>query len=139
MVGRESVGLKAQYDAVDAVPEPGRRRPIFENMAQMTTTLAAVDFRANRSEAAVCRGLDRALEWGEKARPPGSALELPLSLEKRLTAADTPERAGPMLIKERARPRRLGRMATQDGVLLRCQYAPPLLVCFLYRERHWSS
>jgi hypothetical protein len=138
MVEPESVGLKAQYDAVYAVPEPGRRRPIFEDVAQMTTTLAAVDFRANHSEAAVRRGLDRALERGEKARPPGSALELSLSFEKRLAAADTPERARPMLIKESARTGRLGRMATQDGVLLRCQYAAPLLVCFLYRERHWN-
>jgi hypothetical protein len=136
MVGQESVGLKAQYDTVNAVPEPGRRRPIFEIMAPMPATLAAVDFRANHSEAAVRRGLDRALERGEKARPPGSALELSLSFEKRLSAADTPERAWPMLIKKRARPGRLGRMATQDGVLLRCQYAPPLLVCFLYWERH---
>jgi hypothetical protein len=108
-------------------------------MAQMTATLAAVDFRANHSEAAVRRGLDRALERGEEARPPGSALELSLSLEERLTATDTPEGARPMFIKERARPGRLGRVATQDGVLLRCQYAPPLLVCFLYRERHWNQ
>jgi hypothetical protein len=107
-------------------------------MAQMTATLAAVDFDANHSEAAVRRGLDRALEWGEKARPPGSALELPLSFEKRLTTADTTEGARPMFIKERARPGRLGRVATQDGVLLRCQYAPPLLVRFLYGERHWN-
>jgi hypothetical protein len=107
-------------------------------MAQMTTTLAAVDFGANHSEAAVRRGLGRALERGEKARPPRSALKLPLSFEKRLTAADTPEGARPVFIKERARSGRLGRVATQDGVLLRCQYAPPLLVCFLYWERHWN-
>jgi hypothetical protein len=107
-------------------------------MAQMTATLAAVDFRPNHSEAAVRRGLDRALERGEKARPPGSALELPLSFEQRLAAADTPERTRPMFGKKRARPGRLGRVATQDGVLLRCQYAPPLLVCFLYWERHWN-
>jgi hypothetical protein len=78
----------------------------------MTATLAAVGFRANHSEAAVRRGSDRAIERGEKARPPGAALELPLSFEERLTAADTSKSAGPMLGKERARSRRLGRMAT---------------------------
>ena len=61
MVGQESVGLKAQYDAVNAVPEPGRGRPIFEDMAQMPATLAAVGFRASHPETAVRRGLDRAL------------------------------------------------------------------------------
>jgi hypothetical protein len=130
----ESAGLKAEYHAINAVPEPRWRRPIFENMAQMPATLAAVDFRANHPETAVRRGFDRAFEWGEKAGPAGSTLELALSLEERLAAADAPERARPMLIKKRARPGRLGRMATQHRVLLRCQYAPPLLICFLNWE-----
>jgi len=89
-------------------------------MAQMTTTLTAVDFRANHPETAVRRGFGRALEWGEKAGPSGAALELALSLKQRLTAADTPERAGSVLGEQRAGSWRLGGMTTQDGILLRC-------------------
>jgi hypothetical protein len=134
----KSAGLEAEYYTINAVPEPGRGRPIFENMAQMTATLAAVGFRANHPKTAVRRGLDRALEWGEKAGPSRAALELALSLEQRLTAADTAESAGPVLAEQCAGSGRLGGMTTQDRILLRCEYSPPLLVCFLYGERHWT-
>jgi hypothetical protein len=95
----KSAGLETEDYAINAVPEPGRGRPIFEDMAQMPATLAAVGFRPNHSETAVRRGLNRALEWGEKAGPSGPALELALSFEERLPAADTAESARPVLVE----------------------------------------
>lgn len=103
-------------------------------MAQMPATLAAVGFRANYPETAVRRGLDRALEWGEKAGPSGPALELALSFEERLPAADTAESARPVLVEQCTGSGRLGGMTTQHRILLRCQDASPLLIGFFYWE-----
>src|SRR5687767_2057396 len=125
---------KAQRHAVYAVPQPRRRRPILEHMTEMATALAAMDFCALHSMAAVGRGSNGALERSEKARPACSALEFPFSLEQRLTTSGATESAGAMFGEQRTRAWRLRSMSPQHRILLRCQRAPPFLVCFLDRE-----
>ena len=127
-------GLKAERDAVDAVPQPGRWWAILENVAEMTSTSVAVDLGARHPEAAVGRGADSALERSKKAGPSGSALEFPLSLEEHLPTSGTSERSRSMLSEERTRPGRLRPVASQHRILLWRQRAAPFLICFLYRE-----
>ena len=70
--------------------------------------------------------VDRARLWVVEARPAGAALELLLRLEQRLPAARAGERAGALLVIERAASRPLGAVLAHDVVLLGRQQLAPL-------------
>src|SRR5688572_19702943 len=97
-------------------------------MAEVSAAAAAVDLGARHAVAPINGCAYRSLERGEKAGPAGTALELAAGGEQRLPAAGTAERAGALLLEQRAGPGRLGAVAAQHGVLLRRQRAAPLLV-----------
>src|SRR5581483_2853171 len=118
--------LKLHGDAVDAVAQPGRRRPILEDVAQVAAAAAAVHLRADHAVAFVDRGLDGARNGIVEGGPAGAALELPLRHEQGLVTARAEERAGPLLVVERAAARRLGAVPSHDRVLLRRQQLAPL-------------
>jgi hypothetical protein len=85
-----------------------RRRAVLEHVAEMAAAAAAMHLGAHYAVAAVGRGLDRSGDWIVEARPSGATLELLLRGKQRLPAAGAGERTGPLLVVERAAPRRLG-------------------------------
>src|SRR5262249_33936689 len=99
----------------------------------MAATAAAVDLRAGHAVAAVGGRADRAFDRREKAGPARAALELAIRDEERLPAARARERPGTMLVQQRARPRALGGVSAQHGVLLGREDLPPLRVRLLDR------
>src|SRR5688572_11369708 len=108
-------------------------------MAEVSAAAAAVDLGARHAVAPINGCAYRSLERGEKAGPAGTALELAAGGEQRLPAAGTAERAGALLLEQRAGPGRLGAVAAQHGVLLRRQRAAPLLVSLFNRIFHHLS
>src|SRR5262249_11566339 len=105
-----------------------RRRTVLENMAEMAAAAAAVHLGAHHAVAAVGRGLDRSANRIVEARPSGAALEFLLRGEQLLPAGDAGKRPGPLLVIERATPRRLGAVSPHDSVLLRREQLAPLRV-----------
>src|SRR6266436_5781145 len=101
---RRLLGLEIHGDAVDAIAQMRRRRPILEHVAEMASAAAAVNLRARHAVAAIGRGFDRARHRIVETRPAGAALELRLRHEQRLAAADADEGAGALLEVERAAP-----------------------------------
>src|SRR6516162_9030193 len=120
--------------AVDAIAQMGRRRAIFENMAEMAAAAAAMHFGAGHPIAAIDRGLDRAGKRMVEARPSGSTFGFRARYEQRLTATGAFERARALLIIECATARPLGAVPAHDIVLLGREQAPPFLVGAGYRE-----
>src|SRR5262245_41854257 len=106
--------LEIHRDAVDAVPQMGRRRAVGEDMAEVAAAAAAMDLGAPHAVAVVERFLDCTGLWVVEARPAGAALELGLRHEQFLPAAGTRKRARALLIIERAASRRLGAMLAHD-------------------------
>jgi hypothetical protein len=127
---RSARRLEAERHPIDTVAEAGRRRPVFEHVAEVSAASAAVDLSARHAVASVDRRANRSLERGEKARPAGAALELAACSEKRLTAADTGECAGALFLQQGARSGRLRPVAAQHRILLRRQRAAPFFVSF---------
>ncbi len=105
--------LEVQGDAVDAVAQAGWRRPVLEDVAEVSTAAAAVHLRAHHPVGAIGGRTDRSLERREEARPAGSAFELAVGDKERLPATGAGERARPMLVEQRARAGVLGRMSAQ--------------------------
>src|SRR5678815_1806008 len=99
---------EGERDPVHAVPEPGRRWPVVEDVPQVPAAPPAVDLRAHRQEAAVLARAHRVRKRRPEARPPGVTLVLGLRREEREAAAGAEERSLSMLLQERARPRALG-------------------------------
>ena len=94
-----------QRHAVDAVAQPGWRRTILEDVAEMAAAAIAVDLDTAHEEAVVGRRPHRAFERRKEARPPCPAFELPVGNKQRIVAGRARERARPMLGEERARIR----------------------------------
>src|SRR5688500_17719563 len=113
--------LEVERHAVDAVAQPGRRRAVGKHVTEVTAALAAVHFGANHEVAVVIGCSDRALDRLEEAGPPGAAFEFPCGDEQLLAAACTGEGARALLLQQRAGAGPLGRMLSQDLVLLRRQ------------------
>src|SRR5687767_11253647 len=97
-------------------------------MSQVTAAPAAVHFCSHHEMAAIDGALDCTVDRREETRPAGAAFELPLRHKQRLPAAGAGERAGPLLVQERTRPRPLGSMLAKHVVLLGRQGATPFLV-----------
>src|SRR3954471_22394678 len=123
-----SLRLEVHGDAVDAVAQVRRRRAVLEHVTEVAAAAAAVHLGADHAVAAVGRGLDRARNRIVEARPAGAALELLLRCEQLLPAAHAGERAGALLVIERAAAGTLGAVAAQDIVLLGGEELAPLLV-----------
>src|SRR6476660_2701347 len=122
----KSFGQKLHGDAIDAIAQAGRRRPVIEDVAQMAAAAAAVHLRTDHAVAFVRRGLHRTGRGIIEARPAGAAFEFPLRDEQRLIAPRTNESAGPLLEVERAAAGRLGAVLAHDLVLLGRQQLAPL-------------
>src|SRR5258708_18695896 len=92
----------------------------------MSAAAAAMHLGAYHAPAAVGRGLDGARLRIVEARPAGAALELLLRGEQRLVAAGAVERAGALLVIERAAARPFGAMLAHDVKLLGREQLLPL-------------
>src|SRR6516164_7048373 len=103
-----------------------RRRAVLEYMAEMAAAAAAMHLGAYHAVAGIGGGVDRARLRIIEARPPGATLELLLRGEQRLAAAGAGERAGALLVIERAAARRLGAVLAHDPELLRGEDLAPL-------------
>src|ERR1700683_706819 len=102
------------------------RRAVVEDMAEMAAAAAAVDLGALHAPAAVGGGIDRAWLRIVKTRPAGAALEFLVRGEQRLPAAGAIERAGALLIIERAAARPFGAVLAHDMELLGREQLLPL-------------
>src|SRR5262249_24321793 len=120
--------LEVQRDAIDAITQMCRRRPVLEHVTEMAATAAAVHFRAHHTEAAIGRSLDRARHRIVEARPAGATLELGLGDEQRLPAAGAGEGAGTLFVVERAAAGRFSAVPAHDRILLGRQQAAPFRV-----------
>src|SRR5262245_52199570 len=126
--------IEVERHPVDAVAQPGGRRPVREHVPEVPAALAAVHLRTRHAVAAIHGGADGALGRREEARPAGAALEFPLGDEERLVTARTAERADPVLVQQRTGARRLGGVLAEHRILLWRERAAPLLVRLLNRE-----
>src|SRR6516225_2261772 len=122
------LGLEVHGDAVDAIAQMRRRGPVVEHVAEMAAAAAAMHLSAHHPIAAIGRALDRTLNRIVEARPAGAALEFLLRHEQRLAAPGADERAGALLIVERAAAGRFGPVPAQHLVLLGREQTAPLLV-----------
>src|ERR1700682_2159305 len=120
--------MEYQRKAFHAVAQAGRLRPIVENVTEMATAAAAVDFGPQHPEGAVFGLADRVVERLIKTRPAGAALEFRLRGEQRQVAAGAGEDALAMLLEQRARSRTLGALLAQDLILLRRKLRPPFRI-----------
>src|SRR5579884_4126583 len=100
-------------------------------MAQMTSTLGAMHLRARHAEGAVLARRDRAFLGLIEARPAAAAVVFRPGVEQLLAAACTAERSGAVLAIQGACPGSLGAVGPQHTVLLRGQFATPLLIGLL--------
>src|ERR1039458_15522 len=105
-----------------------RRRPVFEDVAEMTAAAAAMHLSPYHAVGAVGRGLHGARLWIVEARPSGAALEFLFRGEQRLITAGAVKRAGPFLVVERTASRRLGAVRPHDLELFRSEELAPLRV-----------
>ena len=72
-----SVQHELKRNAVHAITQAGRPRPVLENMSKMASAAPAMDLGADqKKEAAVLRSFDCPLDRGPEARPACLALEL---------------------------------------------------------------
>src|SRR3984957_3311650 len=131
---RGRVGAEHQREAVDAVAQPGRLRPVVEHVTEMAAAAAAMNFGSYHAQGAVFGLADGVFKRLIKARPAGAALEFRLRGKQRQIAAGTGEDAFAVLLEQRARPRALGAFLAQDFILLRGELGAPFRVGFLDLE-----
>src|SRR5216683_931556 len=125
-------GVEVERYAVHAIAQPGRLRPVLEDMAEMPAAPAAMHLGAGHEEAAVGVGLDHILERRREARPAGAAVELGGGVEQGLAAAGAVIDPGAVLLVERARAGALGAVLAQYPILLGREAPAPFLVA----QRH---
>src|SRR5579864_879308 len=101
-------------------------------MAQMTAAGGAMNLGPGHSVAAIGRGPHGLFQRLSEARPARPALELGAGFKQRLAAARAAERAGPLLLVERARSGALGPVLAQDRELLGRQGLPPVVLVLLH-------
>src|ERR1700691_3501634 len=104
----------------------GRRRAVFEDVAEVAAATAAMHFGTGHAPAAVGRCLDRARHWIVETRPASAALEFLLRVEQRLIAGGAIERAGAFLVIERAAAGAFSAVLAHDVELLGRQELAPL-------------
>src|SRR4029077_9227742 len=92
----------------------------------MAAAAAAIHLGALHAPAAVGGGVDRARLRIVEARPAGAALEFLIRGEQRLAAAGAIERAGALLVIERAAARPFGAVLAHDVELLGREQLLPL-------------
>ena len=85
-----------------------RRRAVIEYMPEMAATTAAMYLVADHAMTAVRFHFDRAGNRVVEARPTCSTLEFHFRCKQRLIAGNAPERAGPLLVQQRAAARHFG-------------------------------
>src|SRR5262245_64737010 len=66
-------GNEFQRDAVHAIAQTGRTRPVLEHMSEMTAATPAMHFGARDQERAVGRRADRIVQRLIETRPAGPA------------------------------------------------------------------
>src|ERR1700704_5467746 len=120
--------MEFQRKAVHAVAQPGRLRPIVEDVTEMAAAAAAVNFGPQHPEGPVFGLADGVIERLVKARPAGAALEFRLRGEQRQIAAGAGEDALAMFLEQWARSRAFGALLAQDLVLLRRQLRAPFRI-----------
>src|SRR5580704_2485879 len=111
--------MKQQREAVHAVAQAGRLRPVVEDVTEMAAAAAAVNFGPQHPEGAVFGFADGVLQRLIKTRPAGAALEFGFRREQRQVAAGAGECALAVLLEQRTRSRTLGAFLAQDFILLR--------------------
>src|SRR5450432_338302 len=121
-----SVRLEVHGDAIDAIAQMRRRRPVVEHMTEMTAATAAMHFIAHHAVAVVGRFLDRSRLRVVEAWPPGAALKLLFRREQRLATSSTGKRAVALFKIERATAGCFGAMRAHDVVLLGREQLAPL-------------
>src|SRR5437870_5246021 len=92
----------------------------------MAAAAVAMHLGAAHEEAVVGRLADRALDRHVEAGPAGAALELALAHEQGLIAGRAAERAGAVLVEQRAGAGPLGPVLAHHVVLLRREERAPL-------------
>src|SRR2546423_10076647 len=95
--------MEYQGVAVHAVAQPGRLRPVVEDVPEVAAAAAAVNFGPQHAEGPVLGFADRVVQRLIEARPAGAALELGLRGEQRQVATGAGEDAFAMLVEKRAR------------------------------------
>src|SRR5689334_19187834 len=126
--GRGFAGMEIERDAVHAIAQSGRRRPVLEDVAEMAAAVAAMHLGAHHEKAAVALGFHRAIERRGKARPAGAAVEFGGGVEQRPAAAGAMIDAGGVFLVERAGAGALGAMLAQHAILLRREALAPFVV-----------
>ena len=97
--------MKQQRKAVHAVAQPGRLRPIVEDVPEMAAAAAAVNLGAHHAQRPILGLADGVLKRLVETRPAGAAFELGLRREQRQVASGAGEDALAMLLQQRARSR----------------------------------
>src|SRR5476649_674698 len=120
--------MKQQREAVHAVAQAGRLRPVVEDVTEVAAAATAMNFGPQHSKGAVFGLADGILQRLIKTRPAGAALELRLGGEQRQVAAGASEGALAMLLEQRTRSRAFGAFLAQDFILLRRQLRAPFRV-----------
>src|SRR4029079_7431511 len=120
--------LERQSHAVHAITQPGRRRAVVEDMAEMAAAAGTMDGCAAHAERTVFLGGDDIFERGPKAWPAGAAFELGGRGKQVKAAARAGEVSTPVLIEQRAGERPFGAALSQHRVLRRRQQFAPLVI-----------
>src|SRR3984885_51022 len=120
--------MKLQGESIHAVAQAGRLWSIVENVTEVTTAAAAVNFGPQHPEGAVFMLADGVFQRLPKTRPAGAALKFRCRGEQRQVAAGAGEDALAMLLEQRARPRAFGAFLAQDFILVRRQLRAPFRV-----------
>src|SRR5947207_11164810 len=112
--------FELQRDAVQAVAQSGRRRAIVENVTEMRAATRAKNFIALHAETVVFHGRD---DPGDKrfgkTGPASAGFELRVAREQQRVASGAMENAAAMFRQQDGGTRALGRVATENRILLR--------------------
>src|SRR5690606_13266847 len=111
--------------AVHAIAQAGRLRPVVEDVAEMAAAVRAVDFLARIAELVIGLARDRPGKRTVEAGPAGAAVELGLARIERVAATRANERALALFLVERRTERPLRVLLAQDGIARGRQPALP--------------
>src|SRR3954447_16241080 len=94
----DSLRLKIERHAVDAIALMRRRGTVGEDMPEMAAAAAAMHLDARHAQGPVLGGLHRSRLRIVEAWPTGAALKFPFRSEQRLSATGARECAGALLV-----------------------------------------
>src|SRR5271154_6479501 len=100
--------MKQQREAVHAIAQAGRLRPVVEDVTEMSATTTAVNFGPQHPERPVFGLAHGVIERLVETRPAGAAFEFRLRGEQRQITTGAGKDALAMLLQQRARSRSLG-------------------------------